>query len=175
MKKTIHHHYCPSQTCRHEYQRSRPHLLLQTEIETIVFDCEFDVAYSRAASLSGFMHRRSFESMIPALLKRRSIVADEVLTASRNLAVCRRIGKEFAAFQTKRCCYVHSVIIMKGNSSKTNYKKNALYLTRFYVIRNPFENPHGLPTDPWGFIIVPIPIPHPYPWESPYPRQPWKI
>jgi len=37
--------------------------------------------------------------MTPALLKSRSIVADEVLTASRNLAVCRRIGKEIAVFR----------------------------------------------------------------------------
>ena len=64
------------------------------------------------------------------------------------------------------------VVFRKRNFSKTNYK-NALYLTRFHVIWNPFENPHGIPTDPWEFIIVPIPIPHPYPWEFPYPRQPW--
>ena len=63
---------------------------------------------------------------------------------------------------------------MKENSSK-QITKNARYLTRFHVIWNPFENPHGIPTDTWGFIIVPIPIPHAYPWESPwespYPRQ----
>ena len=51
-----------------------------------------------------------------------------------------------------------------------------MFVTSFHVIWNPFENPHGIPTDPWEFIIVPIPIPHPYPWESPwefpYPRQP---
>ena len=68
------------------------------------------------------------------------------------------------------------VVFRKRNSSKTKLQKNALYLTCFHVIWNPFENPHGIPTDPWGFIIVPIPIPHPFPWESPwefpYPRQP---
>jgi len=43
--------------------------------------------YSRAASLSGFMQRRSFDSMIPALLKSHSTATDEVLTASKNLAL----------------------------------------------------------------------------------------
>jgi len=53
-----------------------------------------------------------------------------------------------------------------------------MLLTRFHVIWNLFENLHGIPTDPRGFIIVPIPIPHQYPypwefpWEYPYPRQP---
>ena len=151
-----------------------PHLLLQTEIETIVLDCEFDVAYSRASSLSGFMHRRSFESMIPALLKRRSIVADEVLTASRNLAVCRRIGKEFAAFQTKRCCCVHSVIIMKGNSSKTNYKKCAVFNSfpcNLESIRKSPRNPHR----PMGIRPHPHTHPIPIPMGIPIPTAalPW--
>ena len=37
--------------------------------------------------------------MIPAMLKRRSIVEEEVVTDSRNPAVCRRIEKEIAVFQ----------------------------------------------------------------------------
>ena len=40
------------------------------------------------------------------------------------------------------------------------------------------QNPYWIPTNPWGFITVPIPIPFQYPWESPwefpYPRQPWQ-
>ena len=45
-------------------------------------------------------------------------------------------------------------------------------LTRFSWISHPFENLHGIPTGPWGFITVPIPIPYPaYPWESPYPSR----
>ena len=51
------------------------------------------------------------------------------------------------------------------------------YLTRFRLISHPFKNPHRIPTDPWGFITVPIPIPYPHlsesPWESPHPRQAW--
>jgi len=30
-------------------------------------------------------------------------------------------------------------------------------LTRFHLISHPFENLHGIPTSPWGFITVPIP------------------
>jgi len=40
-------------------------------------------------------------------------------------------------------------------------------LTRFRLISYLFENLHGIPTGPWGFITVPIPIP--------YPQQPCRI
>ena len=82
------------------------------------------------------------------------------------------------------CCNKLNITVLLcafSNEGKFQYikqitpTKNALYLTRFHVIWNPFENHDGIPTDPWGFIIVPIPIPHPYPWESPYPRQPCTI
>ena len=52
--------------------------------------------------------------MIPALLKSRS-TADEVLTASRNLALCRRIGKEIAVFQYLSGVVVGVLIVLQVN------------------------------------------------------------
>ena len=60
------------------------------------------------------------------------------------------------------------VVFRKRNSSKTNYKKNALYLTCFNVIWNPFENPHGIhPHRPMGIHHSPHTHPTPIPMGIP--------
>ena len=50
------------------------------------------------------------------------------------------------------------------------WRLSHIYAFPLNLISCPFKNSHRIPTDPWGFIAVPIPNPYPYPWESPYPR-----